>query len=121
MTARVAKFTTYSVKREQDECTASRARATLQSTQSLMPAMPWYCLRVWTLILRHLYFARVLQVRLQDVCDTRFDADGALAYHAVKGCELVEGQWIAIIGCGGLGHLGMFQSYSPDIACAYNQ
>ncbi|KAH7207730.1 chaperonin 10-like protein [Fusarium oxysporum] len=32
---------------------------------------------------------------------------GVTAYHAVKGCELVEGQWIAIIGCGGLGHLAV--------------
>lgn len=109
MTARAVKSTTYSVKREQDGCTVSRARATLQSTQSLMPAMPWYCHRAWTLIPRHLYFARVLQVRLQIICDKHLDADEALAYHAVKGCELVEGQWIAIIGCGGLGHLGMFQ------------
>lgn len=28
------------------------------------------------------------------------------AYHAVKGCELSEGQWLAVVGCGGLGHLG---------------
>lgn len=28
------------------------------------------------------------------------------AYHAIRGCGLREGQWIAIVGCGGLGHLG---------------
>ena len=28
------------------------------------------------------------------------------AYHSVKGCGIKEGDWIAIIGCGGLGHLG---------------
>ncbi|KAH6663990.1 hypothetical protein F5X68DRAFT_144269 [Plectosphaerella plurivora] len=32
---------------------------------------------------------------------------GVTAYHCVKGCELTEGQWIAIIGCGGLGHLAV--------------
>ncbi|KAJ3458848.1 hypothetical protein MRS44_012957 [Fusarium solani] len=29
------------------------------------------------------------------------------AYHAIRGCELREGQWIAIVGCGGLGHLAV--------------
>ncbi|OAL53128.1 GroES-like protein [Pyrenochaeta sp. DS3sAY3a] len=32
---------------------------------------------------------------------------GITAYHAVKGCNLQPGQWIAIIGCGGLGHLAV--------------
>ncbi|ORY69036.1 chaperonin 10-like protein [Pseudomassariella vexata] len=32
---------------------------------------------------------------------------GITAYHAVKGCNLQEGQWIAIVGCGGLGHLAI--------------
>ncbi|PSN68626.1 GroES-like protein [Corynespora cassiicola Philippines] len=32
---------------------------------------------------------------------------GITAYHAVKGCELDSGRWIAIVGCGGLGHLAV--------------
>ncbi|KAI9168092.1 alcohol dehydrogenase [Paramyrothecium foliicola] len=32
---------------------------------------------------------------------------GVTAYHAVKGCQLKEGQWVAIVGCGGLGHLAV--------------
>ncbi|KAM5352824.1 hypothetical protein ACJ41O_005546 [Fusarium nematophilum] len=32
---------------------------------------------------------------------------GVTAYHAVRGCDLKEGQWIAIVGCGGLGHLAV--------------
>ncbi|KIV98710.1 uncharacterized protein PV09_09537, partial [Verruconis gallopava] len=32
---------------------------------------------------------------------------GITAYHAVRGCDLDPGQWIAIIGCGGLGHLAI--------------
>jgi D-arabinose 1-dehydrogenase-like Zn-dependent alcohol dehydrogenase len=28
------------------------------------------------------------------------------AYHAVKQCSLKASQWLAVIGCGGLGHLG---------------
>ncbi|KAG7112752.1 Alcohol dehydrogenase 1 like protein [Verticillium longisporum] len=32
---------------------------------------------------------------------------GITSYHCVKGCNLVRGQWIAIIGCGGLGHLAV--------------
>jgi D-arabinose 1-dehydrogenase-like Zn-dependent alcohol dehydrogenase len=30
----------------------------------------------------------------------------ASAYHAINGCELKHQQWVAVIGCGGLGHLG---------------
>ncbi|KAJ4202068.1 hypothetical protein NW759_015456 [Fusarium solani] len=32
---------------------------------------------------------------------------GVTAYHAIRGCGLREGQWIAIVGCGGLGHLAV--------------
>ncbi|CAG8126163.1 unnamed protein product [Penicillium salamii] len=32
---------------------------------------------------------------------------GTTAYHSVKKCGLQEGEWIAIIGCGGLGHLAI--------------
>ncbi|KAH8782713.1 hypothetical protein F5883DRAFT_599164 [Diaporthe sp. PMI_573] len=32
---------------------------------------------------------------------------GVTAYHSVKGCGIKEGDWIAIIGCGGLGHLAV--------------
>ncbi|KAL4897835.1 GroES-like protein [Aspergillus ambiguus] len=32
---------------------------------------------------------------------------GITAYHAVKQCNLEPGQWIVVIGCGGLGHLAI--------------
>ncbi|PYI09500.1 GroES-like protein [Aspergillus sclerotiicarbonarius CBS 121057] len=32
---------------------------------------------------------------------------GVTAYHSIKKCALQEGDWIAIIGCGGLGHLAI--------------
>jgi D-arabinose 1-dehydrogenase-like Zn-dependent alcohol dehydrogenase len=32
---------------------------------------------------------------------------GVTAYHGVEDCELQPGQWMAVIGCGGLGHLGV--------------
>ncbi|OJJ08265.1 hypothetical protein ASPVEDRAFT_89494 [Aspergillus versicolor CBS 583.65] len=32
---------------------------------------------------------------------------GITAYHAVKQCDLKPGQWLAVIGCGGLGHLAI--------------
>lgn len=35
-----------------------------------------------------------------------------IAYHAVDQCDLEKGQWVAVIGCGGLGHLGMV---SPQV------
>jgi D-arabinose 1-dehydrogenase-like Zn-dependent alcohol dehydrogenase len=30
---------------------------------------------------------------------------GVTSYHGVDDCDLNEGEWMAIIGCGGLGHL----------------
>ncbi|KAF2739505.1 GroES-like protein [Polyplosphaeria fusca] len=32
---------------------------------------------------------------------------GVTAFHGISDCELKPGQWMAIIGCGGLGHLGV--------------
>ncbi|KAF2267381.1 GroES-like protein [Lojkania enalia] len=32
---------------------------------------------------------------------------GVTAFHGVQDCELKPGQWLAVIGCGGLGHLGI--------------
>lgn len=32
---------------------------------------------------------------------------GVTAYHAIDDCELQPGKWIAAIGCGGLGHMGV--------------
>ncbi|KAF2639918.1 GroES-like protein [Massarina eburnea CBS 473.64] len=32
---------------------------------------------------------------------------GVTAYHAIEDCNLEPGQWVAVIGCGGLGHLGI--------------
>lgn len=32
---------------------------------------------------------------------------GVTAYHGVADCELPSGSWLAIIGCGGLGHMGI--------------
>ncbi|KAL6707559.1 hypothetical protein ACN47E_003908 [Coniothyrium glycines] len=32
---------------------------------------------------------------------------GVTAYHGIADCELSSGSWMAIIGCGGLGHLGI--------------
>jgi len=32
---------------------------------------------------------------------------GVTAFHGIDDCELKPGQWVAVIGCGGLGHLGV--------------
>ena len=32
---------------------------------------------------------------------------GVTAYHGIADCELAPGSWMAVIGCGGLGHLGI--------------
>jgi hypothetical protein len=105
MTAKDAKSTTYFAKREQEECMVSHAQVTFPSIPSLMLAMLWYCHKGWTLIRQHPCFAQELQVST-GFYHARPDAKNVAAYHAVKGCHLLEGQWIAIIGCGGLGHLG---------------
>lgn len=33
---------------------------------------------------------------------------GVTSYNAVSSCELEKGDWLAIVGCGGLGHLGQY-------------
>ncbi|KAF2808073.1 GroES-like protein [Mytilinidion resinicola] len=32
---------------------------------------------------------------------------GVTAFHGVEDCHLEEGKWMAVVGCGGLGHLGI--------------
>jgi D-arabinose 1-dehydrogenase-like Zn-dependent alcohol dehydrogenase len=32
---------------------------------------------------------------------------GVTAYHGIADCDLPAGSWVAIIGCGGLGHMGI--------------
>jgi propanol-preferring alcohol dehydrogenase len=32
---------------------------------------------------------------------------GVTAYHAINDLKLEKGKWVAVIGCGGLGHLGI--------------
>ncbi|CAA9957176.1 Alcohol dehydrogenase [Pyrenophora teres f. maculata] len=32
---------------------------------------------------------------------------GVTAYHGIADCELPSGSWVAVIGCGGLGHMGI--------------
>jgi D-arabinose 1-dehydrogenase-like Zn-dependent alcohol dehydrogenase len=42
---------------------------------------------------------------------------GVTAFHGVEDCECEAGDWMAIIGCGGLGHLVsfVFESRTGDI------
>lgn len=32
---------------------------------------------------------------------------GVTAYHGINNLKLEAGKWVAVIGCGGLGHLGL--------------
>jgi propanol-preferring alcohol dehydrogenase len=34
---------------------------------------------------------------------------GITSWNGVRNCELKKGEWLAVIGCGGLGHLGMYR------------
>ena len=40
---------------------------------------------------------------------------GITAFHGVEDCELKPAQWIAIIGCGGLGHLVSVVEYQNQL------
>jgi D-arabinose 1-dehydrogenase-like Zn-dependent alcohol dehydrogenase len=51
-----------------------------------------------------------MQIFIQSECssmllnsDRKYRSDGFTAFHSVDKCELQPGQWIAVIGCGGLG------------------
>ncbi|KAL5120946.1 hypothetical protein ACEQ8H_001134 [Pleosporales sp. CAS-2024a] len=43
--------------------------------------------------------------------DPKFSAPlfcaGVTAYHGIADCELPAGSWVAVVGCGGLGHMGI--------------
>ncbi|KAH4236340.1 hypothetical protein HBI52_016700 [Parastagonospora nodorum] len=48
---------------------------------------------------------------LPDNLDPKYSAPlfcaGVTAYHGIADCELPPGSWLAVIGCGGLGHMGI--------------
>ncbi|KAJ5515005.1 hypothetical protein N7463_004557 [Penicillium fimorum] len=83
MIAKDVVFTIFIVWKELAGCTALQHTDTLQNTPYRTTGMPWFSQREWTLLLP------------------------LLSYHSVKKCGLQEGDWIAIIGCGGLGHLAI--------------
>jgi D-arabinose 1-dehydrogenase-like Zn-dependent alcohol dehydrogenase len=43
---------------------------------------------------------------------------GVTAYHGIEDCGLKAGQWIAVIGCGGLGHLGIQYAKYVGLLCS---
>ncbi|KAH7371127.1 chaperonin 10-like protein [Pyrenochaeta sp. MPI-SDFR-AT-0127] len=51
--------------------------------------------------------AMVLPEGMDMVSSAPLFCAGITAYHVVKGCSLQEGQWLAVVGCGGLGHLAV--------------
>ncbi|KAH7127305.1 hypothetical protein EDB81DRAFT_697483 [Dactylonectria macrodidyma] len=51
--------------------------------------------------------AMVLPAGMDMITSAPLFCAGVTAYHAIKGCQLQEGQWVAIVGCGGLGHLAV--------------
>ncbi|KAF2014073.1 GroES-like protein [Aaosphaeria arxii CBS 175.79] len=51
--------------------------------------------------------AMVLPLGMELVTAAPLFCAGITAYHAIKGCDLKPDQWIAIVGCGGLGHLAV--------------
>lgn len=44
---------------------------------------------------------------------------GVTSFNAVSAVELQPGDWLAIIGCGGLGHLGQFPFQSQMFLCKH--
>jgi len=51
--------------------------------------------------------AMVLPVNLDPRESAPLFCAGVTAYHGIADCELAPGSWIAVIGCGGLGHMGI--------------
>jgi len=43
---------------------------------------------------------------------------GITSFHSVDSCELKEGQWLAIIGCGGLGQYAI--QYAKAVSCSHS-
>lgn len=48
-------------------------------------------------------------------CRNKKRLTSVLAYHAVNDCKLVAGNWVAVVGCGGLGHLGTQSHHTSSI------
>jgi propanol-preferring alcohol dehydrogenase len=46
---------------------------------------------------------------------------GVTAYHGIADCELPSGSWFAIIGCGGLGHMGIQYAFNSMTDKDYKQ
>lgn len=51
--------------------------------------------------------AMVLPEKLDPVAAAPLFCAGVTAYHAIDDLRLPAGSWVAVVGCGGLGHLGI--------------
>lgn len=51
--------------------------------------------------------AMILPEKLDPVAAAPLFCAGVTAFHAIDDLKLPEGSWVAVIGCGGLGHLGI--------------
>jgi propanol-preferring alcohol dehydrogenase len=59
--------------------------------------------------------AMILPKELDPLTAAPLFCAGVTAYHAIDDCELKPGQWVAVIGCGGLGHLVSFLTQHHQI------
>ncbi|CAO2654171.1 Nn.00g109040.m01.CDS01 [Neocucurbitaria sp. VM-36] len=51
--------------------------------------------------------AMVLPENLDPKSSAPLFCAGVTAYHGIADCELAPGSWVAVVGCGGLGHMGI--------------
>ncbi|KAJ9646663.1 hypothetical protein H2204_000355 [Knufia peltigerae] len=51
--------------------------------------------------------AIILPTNLETETAAPYFCAGITAFHAVDGCKLQPGQWMAVVGCGGLGQMGI--------------
>ncbi|KAH7091096.1 chaperonin 10-like protein [Paraphoma chrysanthemicola] len=51
--------------------------------------------------------AMVLPANLDPKSSAPLFCAGVTAYHGIADCELPAGSWLAVVGCGGLGHMGI--------------
>lgn len=63
--------------------------------------------------------AMVLPTSLDLVDSATLFCAGLTAFHAVDQSELQKGQWLGIVGVGGLGHLGRLTMFLPPCGAPF--
>lgn len=63
--------------------------------------------------------ALLLPTSLDPVAAAPLFCAGVTAFYAIHDLQLPPGSWVAVIGCGGLGHLGIQYARAMGVCGAY--